>query len=309
MHALFRGISVIPVLTIEREGDAVPLARALGEGGLAVIEVTLRTPAAIAAIAAIAARAAADRCRRRRPCSAPPMSPRRRTPARAFWSAPDTTPELAASALASELPYLPGVATPSEVMAARSLGICVMKLFPAEALGGIGFLQALAPVFPGHCLLSDRRHRRALGGRLLGAAERADGRRLMDGAARTRSQPAIGRASAASPSAPPRSARPGRPDRAAPAGSSGRNAVRSKRRASAANAPAPDGFRGDSRPIPERRRVPDRQRAPERAGRRGPMPRWRRARGLRSKPKSLVAFSFVQPCGERYDPGAEAVPA
>ena len=53
MHALFRGTSVIPVLTIERERDAVPLARALGEGGLSVIEVALRTPAAIAAIAAI----------------------------------------------------------------------------------------------------------------------------------------------------------------------------------------------------------------------------------------------------------------
>src|SRR5438445_10703488 len=55
MHAIFRGISVIPVLTIERERDAVPLARALYEGGLGVIEVALRTPAATAAIAAIAA--------------------------------------------------------------------------------------------------------------------------------------------------------------------------------------------------------------------------------------------------------------
>ena len=51
MHALFRGISVIPVLTIERERDAVPLARALFEGGLPVIEVALRTPVAAAAIA------------------------------------------------------------------------------------------------------------------------------------------------------------------------------------------------------------------------------------------------------------------
>jgi 2-dehydro-3-deoxyphosphogluconate aldolase/(4S)-4-hydroxy-2-oxoglutarate aldolase len=59
------------------------------------------------------------------------------------------TPELAGSALATELPYLPGVATPSEVMAARALGICVMKFFPAEALGGVAFLKALAPVFPG----------------------------------------------------------------------------------------------------------------------------------------------------------------
>src|SRR5258708_25228097 len=53
MHPLFRGVSVIPVLTIEREGDAIPLARALYEGGLNVIEVTFRTAAAPAAIAAI----------------------------------------------------------------------------------------------------------------------------------------------------------------------------------------------------------------------------------------------------------------
>ena len=54
MHALFGGVCVIPVLTIEREADAVPLARALLDGGLRLIEVTLRTPAAPAAIAAIA---------------------------------------------------------------------------------------------------------------------------------------------------------------------------------------------------------------------------------------------------------------
>src|SRR6266700_445402 len=53
MHAIFRGTSVIPVLTIERERDAVPLARALGEGGLGIIEIALRTPAATTAIAAI----------------------------------------------------------------------------------------------------------------------------------------------------------------------------------------------------------------------------------------------------------------
>ena len=66
-----------------------------------------------------------------------------------FLVSPGLTPELAAAALAAELPYLPGVATPSEVMAARALGICVMKFFPAEALGGAAWLRALAPVFPG----------------------------------------------------------------------------------------------------------------------------------------------------------------
>src|SRR5271163_3685435 len=148
MHALFRGISVIPVLTIEREKDAVPLARALGEGGLSVIEVALRTPAAAAAIAAIARElpriiVGAGTLQR-----AADIAAAARAGAR-FLVSPGMTPELAASALASELPYLPGVATPSEVMAARALGICLMKLFPAEALCGTGFLRALAPVFPG----------------------------------------------------------------------------------------------------------------------------------------------------------------
>ena len=148
MHALFRGASVIPVLTIERERDAVPLARALGEGGLVVIEVALRTPAANAAIAAIAREVpqivvGAGTLQRAADVAAAVRAGAR------FLVSPGTTPELAAAALASELPYLPGVATPSEIMAARSLGLCLMKLFPAEALGGTGFLRALAPVFPG----------------------------------------------------------------------------------------------------------------------------------------------------------------
>ena len=148
MHALFRGTAVIPVLTIEREQDAVPLARALLEGGLAVIEVALRTPAATAAIAAIAAQLPQMAIGAGTLQRAADVAAAVRAGAR-FLVSPGTTPELAAAALASDLPYLPGVATPSEVMAARALGICVMKLFPAAALGGVGFLKALAPVFPG----------------------------------------------------------------------------------------------------------------------------------------------------------------
>lgn len=148
MHALFRRVSVIPVLTIDRERDAVPLARALFEGGLPVIEVTLRTPAATAAIAAIGRElpqvvVGAGTLQRAADIAAAVHAGAR------FLVSPGTTPELAASALATELPYLPGVATPSEIMAVRALGVCVMKLFPAEALGGVAFLKALAPVFPG----------------------------------------------------------------------------------------------------------------------------------------------------------------
>ncbi len=148
MHVLFRGVSVIPVLTIDRARDAVPLARALFEGGLSVIEVALRTADAVAAIAAIARElpsvvVGAGTLQRAADVAAAMHAGAR------FLVSPGTTPELAAAALASELPYLPGVATPSEIMMVRALGVCVMKLFPAEALGGIALLRALAPVFPG----------------------------------------------------------------------------------------------------------------------------------------------------------------
>lgn len=148
MHALFRGVSVIPVLTIDRERDAVPLARALFEGGLPVIEIAMRTSAATAAIAAIARELPQVTVGAGTLLRAADVGRAVQAGAR-FLVSPGMTPELAASALAAELPYLPGVATPSEIMAARALGVCVMKLFPAQALGGIGFLRALAPVFSG----------------------------------------------------------------------------------------------------------------------------------------------------------------
>ena len=148
MHALFRDISVIPVLTIERERDAVPLARALFEGGLSVIEITLRTGAAPAAIAAITRELPQIIVGAGTLLRAADIATAVHAGAR-FLVSPGLTPELASAALSAELPYLPGVATPSEVMAARALGICVMKLFPAEALGGAAWLKALAPVFPG----------------------------------------------------------------------------------------------------------------------------------------------------------------
>jgi 2-dehydro-3-deoxyphosphogluconate aldolase/(4S)-4-hydroxy-2-oxoglutarate aldolase len=148
MHALFRGVAVLPVLTIEHEEDAVPLARALSEGGLRLIEVVLRTPAAPAAIAAIAQELpqiviGAGTVQRPadvvQACAAGAR----------FLVSPGLTAELAAAALETELPYVPGVATPSEIMAARDLGISFLKLFPAEAAGGLALLRALAPVFSG----------------------------------------------------------------------------------------------------------------------------------------------------------------
>jgi 2-dehydro-3-deoxyphosphogluconate aldolase / (4S)-4-hydroxy-2-oxoglutarate aldolase len=148
MLDLFRDVAVVPVLTIKREADAIPLARALLDGGLRLIEVTLRTPAAPVAIAAIARelpQVVVGVGTIQRPADivqACAVGAR-------FLVSPGMTPELAAAALATELPYIPGVATPSEVMAARDLGISFLKLFPAESLGGLALVRALTPVFPG----------------------------------------------------------------------------------------------------------------------------------------------------------------
>lgn len=148
MHRLFRSTAIVPVLTVERSADAVPLARALYEGGLGLIEIAMRTPAATEAIAAIARElpqviVGAGTLLRAADVAAAVHAGAK------FLVSPGTTPELAAAALAADLPYLPGVATPSEIMAARALGVCVMKFFPAEALGGAAYLRALAPVFAG----------------------------------------------------------------------------------------------------------------------------------------------------------------
>jgi 2-dehydro-3-deoxyphosphogluconate aldolase/(4S)-4-hydroxy-2-oxoglutarate aldolase len=148
MHALFRGISVIPVLTIERERDAVPLARALFEGGLPVIEITLRTAAAPAAIAAITRELPQIVIGAGTLLRAADIATAVHAGA-CFLVSPGMIPVLASAALSPDVPSRPGVAPPSEVMGARALGICVMKLFPAEALGGTAWLKALAPVFPG----------------------------------------------------------------------------------------------------------------------------------------------------------------
>ena len=179
---IFRGISVIPVLTIDREPMRFRSPAPFFEGGSAVIEVTLAHTGRTGRDRRDRARAAADCRSAPAPCSAPPTSPTRCMPARVFWSARARPRSSPARRLATELPYLPGVATPSEVMAARALGVCVMKFFPGRGARRRGVVAGAGAGFPRHRLLPHRRHRRAQGRRVSGAAQRADGRRLVDGA-------------------------------------------------------------------------------------------------------------------------------
>ena len=137
---------VIPVIVIERLEHAVPLAQALLAGGVKVLEVTLRTPVALAAIEAMVravpeaivgagtlrsaddVRAACDAgCR--------------------FGVSPGYTREIGSACREAGLPLLPGVATAGEVMAASADGHHFLKFFPASAAGGLPMLKALAGPF------------------------------------------------------------------------------------------------------------------------------------------------------------------
>ena len=149
MHEIFERTTVVPVLTIERLEDALPLASALVRGGLSVLEVTFRTDAAAPAIAAIARElpeAAVGAGTLLRPND---ITHALEAGAK-FLVSPGLVPELVAAGLAAtDVPYLPGVATASEVMTARSLGCSLLKFFPAAAMGGPATVAAFAPVFRG----------------------------------------------------------------------------------------------------------------------------------------------------------------
>jgi 2-dehydro-3-deoxyphosphogluconate aldolase/(4S)-4-hydroxy-2-oxoglutarate aldolase len=138
---------VIPVIVIQRLEQAVPLARALVEGGVKVLEVTLRTPVALAAIEAIA-RAVPEAVVGAGTLRLPADARAARDAGSTFAVSPGYTAALGAACREAGLPLLPGVATGSEVMAAMADGLRFLKFFPAVQAGGIPMLKALAGPFP-----------------------------------------------------------------------------------------------------------------------------------------------------------------
>jgi 2-dehydro-3-deoxyphosphogluconate aldolase/(4S)-4-hydroxy-2-oxoglutarate aldolase len=142
---VMRTAPVIPVLTIEDIADARPIAEALIAGGLSVLEVTLRTPAALDIISEIArvpgaivgAGTVLNRLQLRQCIDAGAK----------FAVSPGLTDSLADAARESALPFLPGVATASEIMRGLDHGLDRFKFFPAEASGGIAALMTLSGPF------------------------------------------------------------------------------------------------------------------------------------------------------------------
>ncbi|MDO9061246.1 MAG: bifunctional 4-hydroxy-2-oxoglutarate aldolase/2-dehydro-3-deoxy-phosphogluconate aldolase [Bradyrhizobium sp.] len=147
LTALLQSGCVIPVLTIERLADAVPLARALVAGGVRVLEVTLRTLVALPAAKAIIADVPEAVVGIGTILNGEDLARAEDIGAR-FGISPGATPELLRAAAASALPFAPGIATASELMQALAHGFGLVKFFPAEQSGGIKALRALAGPFP-----------------------------------------------------------------------------------------------------------------------------------------------------------------
>lgn len=138
---------VMPVLVIERVEDAVPLAKALVAGGLKVLEVTLRTDAALAAIGAIADQVP-EAIVGAGTVTEPAQLMAVQDAGGVFAISPGATPALLEAGIASELPYLPAISTVSELMVAMGYGYRGFKFFPAETNGGTAALKSIAGPFP-----------------------------------------------------------------------------------------------------------------------------------------------------------------
>lgn len=140
------GHAIIPVLVIDDAGFAVDAAAALGAGGIGCVEITLRTPAGLAAIAAIAD--AGTGVAGAGTVLTPDDVDRVADAGARFIVTPGFALDVVLRALELGLSVLPGVATAGEVQSALRAGLSAVKLFPADRLGGIDMIRALAGPFP-----------------------------------------------------------------------------------------------------------------------------------------------------------------
>lgn len=137
---------VLPVLVVDQPEQAIPLAQALYQGGVQVLEITLRTPQALEVVAAL---------RQQLPelivgvgtVVQPQQFEQAKQAGAQFAVSPGFTPQLAAAAQASALPYLPAVMTPSEVLHAMEHGYRTLKLFPASLEGSLKLLDSFKGPF------------------------------------------------------------------------------------------------------------------------------------------------------------------
>ncbi|HEX9805346.1 MAG TPA: bifunctional 4-hydroxy-2-oxoglutarate aldolase/2-dehydro-3-deoxy-phosphogluconate aldolase [Alteraurantiacibacter sp.] len=145
IEKIMRTAPVIPVLVVDDPAEAVPLAEALVAGGLRVLEVTLRTPAALDAIRAM--KAVDGAIVGAGTVTNPAELDAALDAGSEFIVSPGLTEKLGQAAISSGVPFLPGIATAGDIMRGLDLGLTHFKFFPAMAAGGIPALQALAAPF------------------------------------------------------------------------------------------------------------------------------------------------------------------
>jgi 2-dehydro-3-deoxyphosphogluconate aldolase / (4S)-4-hydroxy-2-oxoglutarate aldolase len=146
-RSLLDVVPVLPVVVVDSLDQAVPVARALVAGGLPAIELTLRTPVALDAIRAIAAEVP-DILVGAGTITTPDQAELAAEAGAQFLVSPGLTPSLLAAMQDTGLPFLPGTATASEVLAALEAGCTELKCFPAEAAGGAAYLKAIGGPLP-----------------------------------------------------------------------------------------------------------------------------------------------------------------
>jgi 2-dehydro-3-deoxyphosphogluconate aldolase / (4S)-4-hydroxy-2-oxoglutarate aldolase len=148
MTERLRAARVVPVITIENPDDAVPLARALLDGGLSCAEITFRTPRAAEAIRRIADELP-DFLAGAGTVLTPVQVAGARDAGAQFIVAPGFNRRVVEQCLSAGLPVYPGIATPTEVESALELDLRTLKFFPAEPMGGLAYLKAIAAPFVG----------------------------------------------------------------------------------------------------------------------------------------------------------------
>ena len=139
---------VMPVVVVDDAADAAPIARALLAGGIRVIELTLRTPAALEAIERVAAEVP-DIALGAGTVTTPEQAKQAADAGASFLVTPGCTERVLAAATGTGLPFLPGASTVSEAMVLAERGLTALKFFPAEPSGGAAFLKAIAGPLPG----------------------------------------------------------------------------------------------------------------------------------------------------------------
>lgn len=140
---VFRDCRIVPVLVIEDPASAVPVAHALLDGGLACAEVTFRTTRATEVLRRMAGEVPGLLAGAGTVLNVKQAKDARAAGAR-FIVAPGFNPDVAAYCAEQQLPYYPGIATPTELERALECDLHVLKFFPAEPLGGVGYLKAIA---------------------------------------------------------------------------------------------------------------------------------------------------------------------